>query len=245
MGRNRYLWSLRVIPVLFIYLSIMATGHVCFPVLAITSSSPCLNWSVLLCKILIFIISCDILKSQGLRQISSLNRRNPENANRHAVASRRSAREPDLSASLTIASNISTVTGSFLAVGLARERCRPSSVAFTNGSTEGELKPAVVCTQDTALHASSTDALELDYSLRCCRNRAKRCGFARIHSRPLEIAQIFHLLKARRYFVTVLFARLRRMVAGNLLAKVCNSGSSSSSISLQLPWAFTSVDNKT
>ena len=199
----------------------MATGHVCFPVLAITSSSPCLNWSVLLCKILIFIISCDILKSQGLRQISSLNRRNPENANRHAIASWRSAREPSLSASLTIASNISTVTGSFLAVGLARERCRPSSVAFTNGSTEGELKPAVVCAQDTALHASSTDALH--FSLRCCRYREKSCSFAGIHSRPLEIAQIFHLLKARRYFVTVLFARLRKMVADNLLAKVCNS----------------------
>ena len=168
----------------------------------LTSSSPCLNWSILLCKFLIFIISCDILKSQGPRQISSLNRRNPENANRNAVASRRSAKEPNLFASLTIASSISTVIGSFLAVGLARECCRPSNVAFTNGSTEGELKPAVMCTQDTALHASSTDALELDSSLRCCRYRAKRCGFAEIHSRPLEIAQIFYLLKARRYFVT-------------------------------------------
>ena len=45
--------------------------------------------------------------------------------------------------------------------------------------------------------------------------------------------------------MTVLFARLLRMVAGSLLANVCNSGSSSSSSSLQLPWALTSVDNKT
>ena len=115
------------------------------------------------------------------------------------MASRRSMREPDLSASLTIASNISTVTGSFLTVGFASNRCRPASVALTKGSTEGELKPALACTQETALHTSSTVALELVSSLRCCRYKAKRCGFAGTDSRPLELAQIFHLRKARRY----------------------------------------------
>ena len=72
----------------------------------------------------------------------------------------------------------------------------------------GELKPEVVCNQVTALHASSTDALELVSSLRCCRYREKRYGFAGTASRPLEPAQVFHLRKSHRYFVTVLFARL-------------------------------------
>ena len=143
------------------YLSSMASGHVRFPVLAMTSSSPCLNWLVLLCKIL---ISSDTSKSQGL---SSLNRKKPKKASRHAVASRRSVREPDLAASLTIASSMFTVTGSFLTVGFASDRCKPSSVAFTKRSHEGELKPALVCSQDTAFHTSSTDALELVSSLKC------------------------------------------------------------------------------
>ena len=233
IGQKRYLWSSRLIPVLFIYLSSMATGHVRFPVLAMTSSSPGLHWSVLLCKIMIFIIFCDFSRSQGLRQIS-LNCKTPENASRHAIASHRSVREPDLSASLTIASNMFTVTGSFLIVGFASDHCRPSSV--------GELKPAVVCSQDTLLHASSTNALELVSSLRCCRYREKRLGFAGTASRSLEPTQVFHLWKARKYFVTMLFALLLIKVAGNLLAKIYSSGSSSSSSSLQLPWALTSVD---
>ena len=74
---------------------------------------------------------------------------------------------------------------------------------------------------------------------------AKRCGFTGTALSPLELAHAFHFRKAHRYFVTVLFARLCRMVAGSLLAKLCNSGSSSSSSSLQLPWVLTSEDNKT
>ena len=139
----------------------------------------------------------------------------------------------------------STVTGSFLTVGFASDLCRPSRVALTKGSAEGELKPAVECIQDTAWHTSSTANLELVSSPRCCRYKAKRCGFAGMGSKPLAQAQFFHLRKARRYFITVLSARLRRMVAGSLQAKACSSGSSSSSNNFQLPCACTSVDNKT
>ena len=134
-------------------------------------------------------------------------------------------REQDLSASLTIASSMLTVTGSFLTVGFASDCCRPSSVALTKGSAEGELRPALACTQESALPASSTATLELASTPRCCIYNAKRCGLAGIGSKLLVIAQVFHLRNARRYFMTVLSAMLCRMVAGRLL--VCSSGSSS------------------
>ena len=102
-------------------------------------------------------------------------------------------RDPDLSASITIASNISTVTGSFLTAGFASDCCRPS---MTKGLTEGKLKPALACTRDTASHASSTAALELVSSSRCCRYKAKRWGFAETDSRPLELSQVLHFQKA-------------------------------------------------
>ena len=85
------------------------------------------------------------------------------------------------------------------------------------------------------LYCTSTDALELVSSLRCCRYRAKRWDFAGTASRPLEPAQVFYLQKACRYSMTVLLARPLRMVASSLLAKICTSVSSSSSSSLQLP----------
>ena len=58
-----------------------------------------------------------------------------------------------------------------------------------------------------------------------------------------EVAYVFHLPKARKYLVTVLFARLCRMVSGSLLAKSFSSGSSSSWSSFQLPCDRTSTEH--
>ena len=78
-----------------------------FQISAAVPSQLRLNLYFLFCKILIFVISYDISKSQGLRQISSLNHNKLKIANGHAMASHnRSMREPDLSVSLTITSNI-------------------------------------------------------------------------------------------------------------------------------------------
>ena len=90
-----------------------------------------------------FNISSVIEQLQGLRLISSLKWRNPENPNKQAVISLRSERVPELFASLTIASSISTVIGSFFAIGFANVRCRPSNVVLTNGCKEGVVRPAL------------------------------------------------------------------------------------------------------
>ena len=110
--------------------------------------------------------------------MSSLNLRNPENPNKQAVISLGSEREPELFASLTITSSISTVIGSFFTIGLAIVYCRPSNVALANGCEEGVIKPALECIQTTALAASSTAALDLVFSERCCRYNANSCGLA-------------------------------------------------------------------
>ena len=60
--------------------------------------------------------------------MSSLKRRKPEKLKRQAVASRKSDKEPDLSASATIAPSISIDIGSFLVTGLASEHCKPSKL---------------------------------------------------------------------------------------------------------------------
>ena len=83
--------------------------------------------------------------------------RNPENLNKQAVASLRSDSKPDLSVSSTIASSISTVACSFFTTGLANKHC----IGLNNGSTRRGMRPAVECTQGTALQASSTDDLDL------------------------------------------------------------------------------------
>ena len=56
-----------------------------------------------------------------------------------------------------------------LIAGFARDRCSPSTVAFTKGLAEIEGNPAQECTHDIALAASSTAALDLDVSLKCCK----------------------------------------------------------------------------
>ena len=177
--------------------------------------------------------------------MSSLNLKNPANPSRHAVASHRSASELNFSASQTIASSISTITGYFLTTGLDSERWRPSNVALTNGSTNGGHNLALLCTQYIALPASSTTALDLVSSRNYCRYNVKWWGFAGIACKVLALAQIFHLQKAHKYFDTVLSAQLFKMVAGSLLAKAFNPGSSSSSRNLQLPCALTSVGRTT
>ena len=85
------------------------------------------------------------------------------------MANRRSDKDPDCWESVTIASNISTVTGSFLTIGFARDRCSLSIVAFTKGLAEIEVNPTQECTHDIVFAASSTAALDLDVSLTCCK----------------------------------------------------------------------------
>jgi len=67
------------------------------------------------------------------------------------------------------------------------------------------------------------------------------CGLAGIVESLQETAHLFHLLKAPRYFLTVLFALLWRTVLGSLLARSFNSGWVSSSSSFQVPCLKTSV----
>jgi len=77
---------------------------------------------------------------------------------------------------------------------------------------QSESTGAVECTQDTALQASSTADFELFVSPMNCRYKANSCGLAGIGERLYPVAQLFHLLKAPRYFLTVLLAWLWRIV---------------------------------
>ena len=149
------------------YCSNMATGHVSLPVLAIKTSSPFLSWSVLLCGIDSFMALSSMTMSQGLMLMSSLNRKKPANANKHAVASLKSDRDALSLASFTILLSTSIVTGVFLVVGLARHLWKASTVDLTNVEEVGDGSPAVQCTQAKALWASSTADLDLVESVKC------------------------------------------------------------------------------
>ena len=109
------------------------------------------------------------LKVTWLKVDELVKTKKPAKPSKQAVANLKSEREPEVLASRTIASSISVVVGSFLISGLAKVCCRPSRVALTNESLVIGSKPALEWTQDKALHASSTAALELVSSPRCCR----------------------------------------------------------------------------
>jgi len=116
---------------------------------------------------------------QGLSSRTSAARINPEKLRRHAVASLRSDKEPDLSASSTIAFNISTVTGSFFLTGFVSIHLNPSKVALTKQSDSNGGRPAVECTQDTALQASSAADLDFFDPPMCCRYKGELMGLCR------------------------------------------------------------------
>ena len=87
MGRNRNSLLSRSMAPLLRYSSNMVTGQVSEPVLAMTTSLPCLYWSVLLLRILTVTqleLSC---RSHGLMFASSSYLRNPAKASKHTVAS--------------------------------------------------------------------------------------------------------------------------------------------------------------
>ena len=142
------------------------------------------------------------VKLHGLRCMSLTNCRKPAKPSRHAVASLKSERVPDLSASFTMGSSIYAVTGFFFTTGFAREHWSPSSIAFTNGCADGEARPAPECIHATALYASSTAALHLDSSLRYCKYKTNSCGLAGMGSSLWLIAHVLHLLYTLRYFLT-------------------------------------------
>ena len=156
--------------------------------------------------------------------MSLLKHRKPEKLKRQAVASRKSDKEPDLSASSTIAPSISIDTGSFLVTNLASEHCKPSKVALEKGSAIGDVKPALKWTHDTAFAASSTAAHDLDLSTKCCRYKTNWWGLAGRGCSLYEEDHVFHLLYAHKYLATVLSARLRKIVFGSLPANSFSSG---------------------
>ena len=116
----------------------MPTGQVSCPDLAMITSFPFLSWSVLLRGIFNFTSLSQKVMSQGRALISSLKRRKPENANRHAAVNQTFDNVGFLFVSPTIALSMSTVMGSFLLTGLAKALLRPSNVVFTSGLPAGE-----------------------------------------------------------------------------------------------------------
>ena len=153
MGQNRKRWSLHGIPVLSIY---VALEHSYWASAGISSSNQHLIPLSKLIGLAVFHmdrhdVTLDLNISRFEVNYSSPILRKLAKARRQAVASLRSDKVPDCLASATIASNISTVTGS-------SDRCNPSSVALTKESAAADRggRPAQVCTHDTALQASST-----------------------------------------------------------------------------------------
>ena len=142
------------------YSSSMATGQVSEVVLAMTTSFPCLYWSVLLLGILIVTPSWLSCKSHGRILANSSYLKNPATPSKHAVASLILVNLLFFLASCTIARNISGENGTFFCTGLAHALFRPSRVARTSGSSGGETKPAKVWTHDRQFTASSTAALD-------------------------------------------------------------------------------------
>ena len=92
MGQKRYNWLEKYMPPLLMYSSNMATGQVSDPVLVITTSLPCLSWSVLLLGILMVTQVGLICRTHGLILATSSYLRKPANASKHTVASQILAR---------------------------------------------------------------------------------------------------------------------------------------------------------
>ena len=133
----------------------LATGQVSEVVLAMTTSFPCLYWSVLLLIVTPSWLSC---RSGDIGQF--IIPENPAKPSKHTVASLILANLLFFLASCIIARRISGENGTFFCTGLVHALFRPSKVARTVGSVAGDTKSAKVWTHDRQFTASSTAALD-------------------------------------------------------------------------------------
>ena len=115
------------------YGSTMLTGHVGAPERAMTTSLPCLNWSVLLWEMWILAMIASMEISQCLMCINLSKQRIPLKARRQAIAKQILANNGWLKASATIFLIIPFVIGFFFRTGLARVLFKPCSVSCTVG----------------------------------------------------------------------------------------------------------------
>ena len=197
------------------YRSNMATGHLNVDECAIRISYPCLYWSVLLCGILIFIISGDVVKSHAWTCINSSKRRNPLYAIRHAAANCKFARVGWLLASLAISCNICGVISFFFSNGCASICFSPCNVACTRELTPGESMPARLCTQDRAFTASSAADFDFTWFPMCCKYNATLHASVGKTGSLCALAHNFHRLNAPKYFLVDESALLLKTVASN------------------------------
>jgi len=144
----------------------VAIGHAEAPVLAISTSSPFLNWSVLLCGNDNLAICCEISRLQALTCRASSDLKNPANSIKLMMVILKLARVGEDLVSSIMSERICTSTG-FFSTGLACMCFRPWRVVWTKGLVVGDSNQAILCTHANAWTASFTG------NFNCNRNTCK------------------------------------------------------------------------